>query len=212
MTHEPEPPRKKRLPLRWLTLAEIVGVGALAIAGLGYWDGHRERLRQDRDRAVAERARAADEAAQGKARLQAAQQQAMEHALILTGVPASGELRLQPARADQVIQTQTLWFPTEVRPDSVSTTGNPRIETGWIEDRLRRAAKPGDHRVPVGMETSFIEDGQTHTDRAIYLVGFNLHARLLGGPRLEFEGLSLARRGVTGDLQAAVNGYWIGRS
>jgi len=207
-----EPPPKKRLPLRWLTLAEIVGVAALALAGLGYWDNHRERLQQDHDRAVAERARAADEAQQGKSRLQAAQQEAMKHALLLTGAPANGELRLQPARADQVIQTQTLWFPTEVRPDSVSTTGNPRIEARWIEDRLRRAAKPGDHRVPVAIETSFIEDGQTRTDRAVYLIGFNLHGRLLGGPRLEFEGLSLARRGVTGDLQAAVNGYWIGRS
>jgi hypothetical protein len=63
----------------------------------------------------------------------------------------------------------------------------------------------------VAIETSFIEDGQTRTDRAVYLIGFNLHGRLLGGPRLEFEGLSLARRGVTGDLQAAADGYWIGR-
>ena len=44
---------RKRLPLRWLTLAEIVGVAALAIAGLGYWDSHRERRQQDRERAQA---------------------------------------------------------------------------------------------------------------------------------------------------------------
>jgi hypothetical protein len=66
-------------------------------------------------------------------------------------------------------------------------------------------------RVPVGIETTFIEDGQTRTDRAVYMAGYSLHGRLVGGPRLEFEGLSLARRGVTGDLQAAANGYWIGR-
>ncbi len=29
-------PAKKRLPVRWLSLAEIVGVAALVIAGLGY--------------------------------------------------------------------------------------------------------------------------------------------------------------------------------
>jgi hypothetical protein len=126
----------------------------------------------------------------------------------MTGIPASGELRLQPARSEQVIQTQTLWFPTEVRPDSVATTGNPRIEARWIEGRLRRAAKPGDHRVPVGIETSYIEDGQHRIDRSVYLVGFNLHGRLLGGPRLEFEGMSLAQRGVAGDLQAAVEAIW----
>ncbi len=205
------PPPKKRAPLRWLTLAEIVGVAALAIAGLGYWDNHRERLQQDHERAAAERDRKAAAAEQGNARAQAAQQDAVRHALLLTGVPAAGELRLQPARADQVIQTQTLWFPTVVRPDSVTTTGNPRIEARWIEDRLRRAAGPEDHRAPVAIETTFIEDGQTRTDRAVYMIGFSLHGRLVGGPKVEFEGLSLARRGVAGDLQAAANGYWLGR-
>ena len=209
MTQASEPPPKKRL--RKLTLAEIVGVGALLIAGLGYWDSHRERLQQDQERVAVEHDRAAAAADQGKARAQEAQQETLRHALLLTGVPAGGELRLQPARAEQVIQTQILWFPTVVRPDSIATTGNPRIEARWIEDRLRRAAKPGDHRVPVGIETSFIEDGQRRTDRAVYLVGFSLHGRLLGGPRLEFEGMSLAQRGVAGDLQAAANGYWIGR-
>ncbi len=110
-----------------------------------------------------------------------------------------------------MIQTQILWFPAEVRPDSVMTTGNPRIEARWVEDKLRRAAKPGDRRLPVAIETSFIEDGQMRTDRAVYMIGFSLHGRLVGGPRVEFEGLSLARRGVDGDLQAAANGYWIGR-
>lgn len=211
MPPESETPRKKRLPLRWLTLAEIVGVAALAIAGLGYWDSHRERVQQDQERAAAERDRAAAAAERGRVKAQEAQQEAARHALLLTGTPAAGELRLQPARSDQVIQTQTLWFPTELRADSVSTTGNPRIEARWIEGGLRKVAKAGDHRLPVAIETSFIEDGQAHTDRSVYLIGFSLHGRMLGGPRLEFEGLSLARRGVAGDLQAAANGYWIGR-
>jgi hypothetical protein len=206
----PEPPPKKRL-LRRLSLAEMVGLGALVIAGLGYWDSHRERLQHDREQAAAAHERAAAAADQGKARDQAAQEEALKHALLLTGVPASGALRLQPARGEQVIQTQTLWFPSEVRPDSVATTGNPRIEARWIEGRLRRAAKSGDHRVPVGIETSFIEDGQRRTDRSVYFLGFSLHGRLVGGPRVEFEGMSLAQRGVTGDLQAAADSYWIGR-
>jgi hypothetical protein len=206
-----EPPRKKRWPLRWFTLAEIVGVAALAIAGLGYWDSHRDRVQQQQERTQAEHDRAAAEAAQAKARAQEAQQEAVRHALVLTGTPSGGELRLQPARSSQVIQTQTLWFPTEVRADSVSTTGNPRIEAGWIEDRLRRVAKAEDHRVPVAIETSFIEDGETRTDRAVYLIGYSLRGRLVGGPQVMFEGLSLSKRGITGDMQAAANGYWIGR-
>lgn len=207
MSQEPPPP-KKRPPLRWLTLAEIVGLGALIIAGLGYWDSHRERVQQDHERAVAERDRAAEQA---KARQQQAQQEVVRHSLLLTGTPSGAILRLQATRPDQVIQTQTLWFPTEIRPDSVSTTGNPRIEASWVEDRLRRAAKTDDHRLPVVIETSFIEDGETRTDRALYLVGFSLHGRLVGGPRVEFEGLSLASRVIAQDAQAAANGWWIGR-
>lgn len=211
MTQAFDPPPKKRPSLRRPGLPEMVGIAALLIAGLGYWDNHRERLQQDRERVAAEHDRAAAEAARNQARLQEAQQDALRHALLMTGVPASGELRLQPARAEQVIQTQTLWFPTEVRPDSVATIGNPRIEASWIEDRLRRAAKPEDRQVPVGIETNFIEDGQRRTDRSVYLIGFRLHSRLVGGPRVEFEGLSLNQRGAAGDLQAAVNGYWTGR-
>jgi len=207
----PEPPKKKRFPLRWFTLAEIVGVAALAIAGLGYWDSHRERLQQDKERIQAEQDRKAADAERGKARAQEAQQEAARHALLLTATPSGGQMRLQPNREGQVIQTQTLWFPTEVRGDSVSTTGNPRIEAGWIEDRLRHVAKAEDNRLPVAIETSFIEDGETRTDRAVYFIGYSLHGRLVGGPKLEFEGLSLARRGVTGDLQSAANSYWIGR-
>jgi hypothetical protein len=210
MSLTPEPP-KKRLRLRMLSLAEIVGVAALAIAGLGYWDSHRERLQQDQERAKAEAAQRAAEADKGKAAAQQAQQEAIRHALLLTGASTSGELRLQPTRPEQVIQTQTLWFPSDVREASVATIGNPRIEARWIEDKLRRVAKPADHQVPVTIETTFIEDGQQRTDRSIYLIGFSLHGRLVGGPRVEFEGLSLARRGVSGDLQAAVNGLWTAR-
>ena len=63
-------------------------------------------------------------------------------------------------------------------------------------------------RAPVAIQTVFIEDGQTKTDNALYLLGYSLHPRLIGGARVELEGLSLARRGVAGDLQAAVDDLW----
>ncbi len=192
---------KKRLPLRWLTLAEIVGVLALVIAGLGYWDSHRERAETDRERAAA------------------AQQQRAERALkstfLMLGAPDKdgGRIRLSSVHPEQVIQTQTLWFPTTIRGDNVETTGNPRLEAGWIEDGLRKAVgkaggKPKRGRLPVGVVTTFIEDGQTKTDRAIYQLGYSLHARMLLGARVELEGLTLARRGVVGDLKAAVDASW----
>jgi len=54
----------------------------------------------------------------------------------------------------------------------------------------------------------FIEDGQPKTDRAIYLIGYSLHPRVLRADRVEMEGLSLVRRDVGEDIQAAVDALW----
>ncbi len=202
---------RKRVPLRWLTLAEIVGVLALAVAALGYWDSHRERLQQERQRAQAEQERSREREAAAKERQAEQQANAVKLTFLMTGAPdaSGGKVRLQAVHPEQVIQTQTLWFPILIRTASAETTGNPRIEAGWIEDGLRRAAKSAQGRVPVAIQTTFIEDGQSKTDRSIYYLGYSLHSRLVGGPRLELEGLSLARRGVSGDLQATTDSLWI---
>ena len=183
-------PPKKRLPIRWLTLGEILGVAAVAVAGLSYWDAHREHV-------------AADQAHQAEI--------AGRQAFLMTGSVADhgGALRLTAAHPEQVIQTQTVWFPHALRGDSVETTGNPRIEAGWIEDGVRKAAgKAKAGRLPVAVQTVFIQDGETRTDRALYEVGYTLHPRLILGDKLDLEGLSLARRGVSGDLQAAADRMW----
>ena len=203
MAQEPRP--RRRLPVRWLTLAETVGVLALVIAGLGWWDTHRERTQQDRERAVAEQTRNAE-----------ARKEAARSTFLLTGaVEGSGErIRLSSVHPDQVVQTQTLVFPSAIRRDTVETTGNPRIEAGWFEDGLKaterdRAKAAGDERrVPVGIVTTYVEAGEMKTDRAIYLIVGHLKGRLLRGSKLELDGISLVRRGVTGDLQAAVDGVW----
>jgi hypothetical protein len=197
-------PRKKRLPLRWLSLAELVGIVAVAIAALGYWDTHRERAQTDRER-VAE---AREKQAEAKAG-------ALKLTFLMTGAPESGgeRLRLTTVHSEQVIQTQSVSFPAEIRGDAVQTTGNPRVEAGWFEDGLGKALhargdKRRQGRLPVGIATSFIEDGQEKTDQAIYRIGYSTHPRVLRSDKVEMEGLSLVRRGVTGDLQAAVDAIW----
>ncbi|WP_372781508.1 hypothetical protein [Phenylobacterium sp.] len=203
-----KPSAKKRLPLRWLSLAELVGIVAVAIAALGYWDSHRERAQTDRERAAAEQEKKAE-----------AKAGALKLSFLMTGTPeaAGDRLRLASVHPEQVIQTQALSFPRDVRGDAVQTTGNPRIEVGWLEGGLDKAlrardsnggARPPHGRLPVGIETVFIEDGQTKTDRAVYLVGYSLHSRVLRSDKVELEGLSLVRRGVGEDLQAAVDGAW----
>jgi hypothetical protein len=195
----------KRLPFRWLSLAELVGLAAVVIAALGYWDAHRERAEEDR-------ARAAQAAREQKA--ETAKPPPAGPAFLMTGTvdAAGGKVRLAPVHADQVIQTQTLWFPKDIRADSVETIGNPRLEAGWIDAHLGKASgKARQGRLPVGISTVFIEDGQTLTDRSVYWLAYRLHPRLLRRPHVELEGLSLRQRQVAGDLQAAVDGVWAAR-
>jgi hypothetical protein len=191
-----------KLPVRWLTLAEIVGVSALVIAGLGYWDNHRERIQTDRERAAESRER------QAQARVSA-----LKSTFVMTGSPSeSGErIRIATVHPEQVIQTQELWFPADIRSDSVKTTGNPRIEAGWIARVTKVDGKSRSGRVPVGLLTVFIEDGQTKADRSVYYVGYSREARMLRADKVTLEGLSLARRSVAGDLQKAADGLWAAR-
>jgi hypothetical protein len=200
---------RRRLPVRWLTLAETVGILALLIAGLGWWDSHRERLQQDSERAAAQRTEAAQ-----------ARREALRSTFLLVGsLDGDGErIRLSSAHSDQVIQTQTLVFPAPVRGDPVETTGNPRIERGWLEGGLKKADRDrktntavgagGERRVPVGVVTTYVEAGEMKTDRSVYAVAYSLRSRLLRGSEVRLEGVSLLRRGVAGDLQAAVDTAW----
>lgn len=200
MTEETPP---KRLPIRWLTLAEIVAVAALVITGLSFWDNHRERVREDRERAAAASERQAE-----------ARAAARKMTFVMTGAREDGGAKvvLTSVNEGQVIQTQTVWFPADIRSDSVETTGNPRLEVGWIENGLRKkAGKAKTGRVPVGVLTVFLEDGQTKTDRAVYQLGYSIHSRTLRADKVELEGLSVARREVSGDLQAAVGSLWAAR-
>jgi hypothetical protein len=202
MSEAPRP--RRRLPLRWLTLAELVGILALVIAALGWWDNHREKLQQDQERA----AEAHDRAAQ-------ARREALKSTFLLVGQTEGdgARIRLASAHPDQVIQTQTLVFPAAVRKDPVETTGNPRIDRAWLEDGLKKAAHDrgqsnGAVRLPVGVVTTYVDGGDLKTDRSIYVVGCTLKSRLLRGTDVKLEGVSLARRGVGGDLQGAVTAAW----
>jgi len=193
-----ERPRRK-LPVRWLTLAETVGILALVVAALGWWDNHREKEVQDRERIAAERTKAAE-----------SHRAALKSTFLLTGdLRDDGErLRLSSAHPDQVIQTQTLVFPSQIRTDRIETTGNPRIDRGWIEGGLKKAGREGAVRIPIGIETTFVDDGEIKTDRSVYVLGATVKNRLLRGASVTLEGISLSRRGVSGDLRAAVDAAW----
>jgi hypothetical protein len=200
-----ETPTERKRRLRFLTVAELVGIAALIIAAAGYWDTHRERAQTERERAA--------EAQEKRAEARAG---ALKLTFLMTGSPegAGERLKLASVHSEQVIQTQALTFPSEIRGDAVNTTGNPRIEAGWIEGGVTKAehARDGKGRsgpLPVAIVTTFIEDGQTKTDTALYQLGYRAHPRVLRSDKVELEGLSLIRRGVAGDAQAAVDAAWL---
>lgn len=180
----------------WITVGEIIGILALVVSGLSYWDAHQQRVAPTRTALAAP---------------------IKPSSLVLTGTldAARDRIDLHPASPEQVIQTQTIRFPASVRADAVDTTGNARIEAGWFDSGLRAALKgsklhAGRHRLAVGIETVFAAGDATRTDRAIYDLGYTLHARMLRPDAVAIEGVSLVRH-AGADLQAAVDARFAGQ-
>jgi hypothetical protein len=178
------PAEKKRRRLRLISLAELVGVVAVSISALSYWDSRRERTLAEAPPAPL--------------------------LLVATAAADGSQLALRPARGESVIQTQSLTFPETLRTDPVETTGNSRIEASWIETGLRRAVDEdaGTPRIPVGIVTTFENDGVVKRDAALYDVGYNFHERLLRSRTVQLEGITLVSRMPAEKLKAAVEARW----
>ncbi len=187
---------RKRGQGLWLTVGEVVGVLALAIAGLNYWEGHRDHLEAVR---------------QQRAQVQAAT------AFVATG-EADGRgrvINLRPLKAGQAIQSQRYRFPADVRSDPIEMTAErPKIEVDWLAEGVKHALEAaqakssGEARVPVVIETVYVEDGDTHADVSLYQVGFAWKHAFIGGWQIRLRGLSLSRRGLTGDAAKALEKPW----
>ncbi len=192
------PAARKRRFRFWLTISEVVGVLALVIAGLNFWDSHRERV-QDQKREAA-----ADHAASAR------------YAFVMgSQMEAQGaRLTFQAVDPAQAIQSQRYLFPHVVlgHPMEVSAA-KPQVDLDWIggglRDEVARARKAGagsdgEATIPMGVLTTYVQDGEMRTDQSIYRLGYAWRSRLIGGPRLALQGVSLVHRGVRGDLGAAV--------
>ncbi|MGC1302445.1 MAG: hypothetical protein WA840_08725 [Caulobacteraceae bacterium] len=189
----------------WITLSELVGVLALIIAGLNFWDSHHERLSDERRQAAAE---------QTAARLAAARS-----SFVLTARTEGDGARLsfQPMASEQAIQSQSYLFPAAVADHAIDSV-QPRIERDWMARGLKAAVETarraktagptGEGEAPVGVVSTYIENGEVKTDRSIYRVAYAWRTPLFGGPRFTLEGATLARRTVKGDLQHAVDAEW----
>ena len=194
--------RKKRIRL-WITLSELVGVLALVIAGLNFWDSHRQRSVDFRSEA------AADRVANGRSAF-----------VIRAQMEGDGaRLTLDPLNPAQAIQDQRYIFPEAVLGHEMDVTAaRPQVDLGWIATGLRNdvaqarrtgAPADGEATIPIGVITTYVENGEMRTDQSVYRLGYAWRSHLLGGPRLALQGVSLVRRNVAGDLKHAVETAWM---
>jgi len=192
----PPTPQQRRRRV-WLTIGELVGVLALVIAGLNFWQSHQQYL-------------TAQKAAQTQAQARSA--------FVMTGASdrTGDRIDFHPLNPDQAIQSQTYIFPAALadRPIQLAAT-QPRLERAWIEKGLRaalnaeRAAASGEGVAPLAVVTTYVQDGDTYTDDgSLYQVGYSWRSTLFGGRKITLEGVALAKRGVKGPLAAEVNRRW----
>jgi hypothetical protein len=201
---DPTPTEKAeaaRVRRRWINLGEILAVVAVGISGLTLWNSYTERSHAEAEKAGQEQ----------KASVKAA-------TLLLKATPSSDgdRLTIAPIGADQTIQSQTVTFPKPLGITRVDTTGDARIEADWFADDLKKARREasrkdetfGDEQVPVAITSQFIADGDTHTDVALYDIGYVLEGRLIGGSKLRLRGLSRIGRATSETAQARVDALW----
>ena len=200
------PPPRRRVPIRWITLAELLAIAAVAISALTLWNSYRERSATETEHAV-ESAKASRTAS-----------------ILILHATADKEgklLTLAPRLDAQVVQGQTISFPKALDLSPVETTGNARIERNWLENalvRARRAAEApdktvGDARLPLFIVTRYLVDGDAHVDRAIYELGYATDHSFIGGTSVRLRGLS--RAGSAADDGAGakrIDSLWASRN
>jgi hypothetical protein len=178
--------RRRRVGLRWVTLGEAVAIAAVVISGLGLWTSYQDR-RDTREEVAAAHTK--------PLRLKA------------TASADGSTLSLAPVDDTQPIQGQTLRFPPGFGIAPVTTSSDARIEAGWFDEALKADRKrrhlpddaPGDARVPVLIETSYLADGEPARARALYDIGYALEGRFLRGTAVRLRGLSLIGQAPAGD-------------
>lgn len=181
---------------RWLTLAEIVAIAGVIIAGLTLWNNWQGRE--------------ADQAQQRAAAAQAASAARASSVVTLAATPHHDSEMLSLKDPQHNIQSIELRFPTALGVAPQSSTVDLAIESGWFAKALLDATAKGPDdqsgRLPVLITADYWDGDQHMTDSAIYDIVWQTHGRLLRGRALELKGIVLQRR--HGATQAAVDSRW----
>ncbi|MBB4615939.1 hypothetical protein [Sphingomonas abaci] len=177
---------------RWLTIAEIVAVAGVIIAGLSLWNNW-----QDRRDATATKAAERIAGAQERRRYD------------VQGVPGSGGEAIELASDDAHPLTDIrVTFPGALGVGTKDVVDR-RIPLDWFVEPLRKAtdggADEGTGRVPVLVRYTYLVDDRPVAKRAIYDLVWRSHGRPLRGRGFALVDFRLRQPG--GD-QARLDSLW----
>ena len=176
---------------RWITLAELVAVAGVLIAGLTLWSNWSDR-RADEATKRAEASRAAEDEAR----------------IILVGTARDNGRSLMLDDEGRGVQDLAVAFPRALgigakRPAELV------IEAEWVEDALLRLTDGGADertgRLPVLLSVRYWVGDTARTATGIYDVIWRTEGRVLRGRNFRLETLRLRERG--GD-QAQLDAIW----
>lgn len=187
-----ETPDQAQTRRRWITLAEVVAVAGVIIAGLTLYNSWQER----RDAASAKAVEQAD-ATRDKSRFQ------------LRGTAAANGKSIALARSEtHPLGDIRVTFPTAlaVAPqDAVNQT----IEGSWFEGALRKATDGGpdkqDGRLPVLIRYTYFTDDAPTTRTGIYDIVWHTEGDFPFGRKVRLRDLRLRS---SGGSQQQIDALW----
>ena len=177
---------------RWVTLAEVVAVIGVLIAGLTLWSNWTDR----RDRAAE---KAAETRSETKARSR----------VDLKAVVEDGGRRLALSDAAHELQDAAVMFPAALGVAEQRPAGDPVIDARWFEDAVLKATDGGadnrEGRLPVLIRLTYLDGDAVRTTTGLYDVVWRTEGRMLRGRALKLEGLRVRSRAGT---PAGLNAAW----
>jgi len=181
---------------RWLTLAEVMAIAGVVIAGLTLWNNWQGRE--------------ADQAARAAEQANAARSAHAGTLVTLHATPKDDGARLVLTDPAHDIQSIEVRFPSALGVAPQSSSLEPAIETSTFGDSLLKATASGgaeqQGRLPVLITADYWEGGDHLSDTAVYDIVWQTHGRLLRGRALRLKGIVLERR--HGATQSAVDARW----
>jgi hypothetical protein len=185
---------------RWITLGEGVAVLAVAISALTLYLNWADK-RDERAEKAAEGSKASARAA----------------TLVLAASAVKAD-RIALASVDpaQIVQSQTIAFPSALDLSPVDTSGAPRIEADWFAAALKKARDTaklpdesiGDDRLPIVLTTRFTVGGDPHESTALYDIGYGIKGGWIAGHSVTLRGIARVSTLTPATAQAAVDARW----